>query len=226
MRYIILLFLAGCGPQFTAINWEMPRIQPEAKNTIIQSEVVMQLNTGVETVSKWALLLPKALAAEQAVTSWVVSATSAPGVNFNATFTPSSPTIDISTGLVKLGIVAITQLDDNSVRKCGAVAGSTGNMRCNRAYVQFFTSNAGFLGSGDMPDTIPALIGPNSNALANVSSGTNGLPYTSDSVAISSNRFKINQLTNTTYEVYSDFSNAGDGVYSTTLTIRYAIGKE
>lgn len=206
---------------------------PHDLPAIVQGEVVFNLSTGVQTARSkhplMYLMVNKAYAAtQQAVASTTVTVTVSPGVTFNATFTPSpSVTVNHETGQVLLGTFTITALNDNSVRKCGNAPNSTGNQRCNRAYIRMFTSNNGLLGDGDQPDTAPVLARIVGGVLQNISPATSMSPALLKSANITNNRFRLSQLgTDLSYELYADFSDVGDGSYSTTVTLQYAINKE
>lgn len=203
------------------------------ENAIIQGEINFGMVSGIQTVKQThpfiKLLLNPAIAAEasQAVTVWTVSTTAAAGVTFTATFTPANPVVDVTTGQVKIGTVTITALDDNSVRKCGTTPGSLGNKRCDFAYIRFYTSTSGMLGSGDLPDTAPVLVGKVAATPVSIVAATAVIPYTANQDNITSNRFRLSNMASNAkvYDVYVDFTNVGDGAYSTQLTIQYAIGK-
>lgn len=221
------LLLASCGGGFHANQAGLYIKTQQNRTFIVQAESQLQITTGIQTVKNSHplvnFLLPKAHAVnnEQAVTSFLVSTNVSSGVRFSATFVPENVTLDVSTGMVKLGTVVITELNDNNVRKCGNQPGTLGNKRCNKAYINFYSDTSGLLGSGEFPDTVPLLIGVTESTLQNINSEN---MVQSDN--ITSNRFKLNQLTNSSFEIWADFSGVGDGTYTTRLTVQYAIGLE
>lgn len=237
MNKIILTVLMGlmtaCGGFQANKGVPNPTVPMHNVPAIVQGEITFSLNTGMESVKyrhpMMNLLIDKAYAAgtQQAVASTTVTAVAAPGVTLTATFTPETPTIDVTTGQVKLGHFTITALNDNSVRKCGTAPNTTGTKQCNKAYIRLFTSNNGLLGDGDVPDTATALATVLGGTPTNINAATSLAPALLKTANISSNRFRLTNLGgDVTYELYADFSDVGDGSYSTTVTLQYAINKE
>lgn len=242
---LLSMIVIGCGK--FEVNPPSKEKMPETL-FVVQSAIVSLnsygevafMNRQKEKPTIVGLLLPNAKAQVQA--SGVVSVTySRPGVTsftldttgFMAGSYPSVTGEDLN-----LGSIAVSALDDNSLRVCTGV-GAPSN-KCNRLYIRVFTTGsnisnsitgvAGFINTDMTPSYgLPVLAGSvltplgfNSNANApSVTDAANVLTYT---IPGNMNRVRLTNTGAINFPVKADITNAGAGNYEMRLVVQYALG--
>lgn len=243
LSLISVVFLLGCSEFKSKDHPEKTPPEPmkyfpvaSALISIHAQGDLASLNRKQTTIVK--LLLPQAVAQAQA--SGVVSVTyNNPGAttfvlntsNFMAGSYPQVVGNDL-----QLGDIAVSSLDDNSLRVCTGV-GAPGN-KCNRLYIRVFTlgSNiantitnvAGFINVGGgygidvLAGSVLTPIGFNSNQNASsIVDAANVFTYT---IPGNRNRVRLSDTGAISFPLKADLSNAGSGTYEMRLVVQYALG--
>lgn len=147
----------------------------------------------------------------------------------NVTFTINTSGISpILTGdTLDIGTIAVTSLDTNKLRICGA----NGNQKCGQAVIRIYTQALiawpgvdGFVNTSDGYG-VPVSAG---KTVANLPVGltaVNSANVQTYTIPGNDNRLTIQDFPTPTYKIASDFSNAGAGSYSMTLVIELALAQ-
>jgi hypothetical protein len=162
-------------------------------------------------------LMPSAYAATGSTT---VSYNNAASVNFTinvANFAAGSFNGDT----LSLGYVSLNSLSDNHLKICG----NNSNQKCTQAIIRVYTTGSisGFVNTADSYG-LPVYAGsldPNSAVGLNAAGSVQVQTYT---IPANKNKITIADFPSPSYNVSSDFSNAGSGLYSMTFVVEYALG--
>jgi hypothetical protein len=167
----------------------------------------------------YALIGLLMLTAYAATGSTNVSYNNAASVSFTinvASFAASGFTGDT----LNLGSVALATLSDNHLKICGV----GNNQKCTQAIIRVYTTGTigGFVHSVDSYG-LPVYAGtlnPSSPVGLNAAGSVQVQTYT---IPGNKNKITLVDFPSPTYNVTSDFSNAGSGLYSMTFVVEYAL---
>lgn len=161
-------------------------------------------------------LLPKAYAATGATT---VTYTNAASVSFTINVSNFAAT-GFTGDTLNLGSVALSTIDDNSLKVCGA--GS--NQKCTQAVIRVYTTGSvsGFVNTADAYGA-PVHAGSLNPGSAVGLNTAGAVQVQVVSIAANKNRLKIADFPTPTYNVTSDFSNAGAGNYNMNFVVEYVL---
>lgn len=129
----------------------------------------------------------------------------------------------VTNAVLNFGSIAMTGLTDNDLEVCGPTA----NQRCNNAVIRMYTT--GVAGAGLYNDAgkygmpLTAKLGTNAASAIGLEVANATVVY---SYAIPAGQHAVVQANLSpapTFQMSSDFTNAGAGSYSTTLIIEYGL---
>lgn len=150
-----------------------------------------------------------------------VTYNNAPSVTF--TLNTATLTGGAFTGnILSMGAVTVSALKDNNLKLCGG----GGNQKCTTAILRVYTTGsvAGFVNTSDSPQYgVPVFVSGLNPATALVigSPGVNVDQVTG--IPSSKHTIQLSDFAPTTYNVTSDFSNAGSGTFQMTFVVEYAL---
>lgn len=225
-KIMVLAFLAltACGQQqFQPVTAVIPANGPSTiDDSIVRGVALVTVTTTqVSAFFKFInnLIMPTAIA--QSTASTVVTYNNASAVTF--TINTTALIAGAFTGnTLSLGSVTVSALKDNNLKLCAP----GGNTKCTTAIMRVYTtgSTAGFINTTDTPQygapvfasglnpTTPLIIGSPGTAVQQVTG-----------MASSKHTVQLSDFPTPTYNITSDFSNAGTGSYSTTFVVEYAL---
>lgn len=183
--------------------------------SIVKSRSVLALAVGTSG------LKPQVAAALPTGSSQLpISVISAPSstVTFN---TANLVVPTVTSSVLSLGNIALTQLSDNNLGICG----TNGRTKCTSAVIRMYTTGVAGAGIYNTADEYGAPL----NAGQTSPYATVGLSSTSAAILQtfvipkSMHVLTASSFTNPVYAVQADFSNAGAGSYSTNLVIEYVL---
>ena len=220
---LTLLALTGCG-EFRAIHHlsdEPPVGTPGYDGLIVHSRATFLVThqNGQTVVQRiYSFMIPQAFAANP--TSVPITVVNAP----NASMTVNSSTLTagpITNDILGLGSATITDLRDNQLKVCG-----TGNQKCGTAVIRMYTTGSAGAGLYNTADGYGAPLRAGMGATRSVVGLGAANAAIVQTYTIPSNKNVIRETdfaSPMTYNVDSDFSNAGSGTYTTTLVIEYGL---
>lgn len=220
-----LLALTACGGRsFQPVgNGFVPPNGPSVVDDSIVRGVAVITVTTDQTLAIFKylndLLMSTAFAASTATTT--VTYNNAPAVTF--TINTAALTAGAFTGdTLSLGAVTVSSLKDNNLKLCAP----GGNTKCTTAILRVYTTGsvAGFVNTSDSPQYGAPVFASGLNP-------TTALPLLSPGVAVqqvtgmanSKHTVLLTDFPSPTYNVTSDFSNAGSGSYSMVFVVEYAL---
>lgn len=141
----------------------------------------------------------------------------------NATMTVNTSGIvaALSGDTLDLGEATITNLRDNNLKVCGVHE----DTKCTTALILIYTSGTAAAGMYNSTDGYGVPIVAGLSTLATVGlARANAAVVQTQAIPGNKNQFRDSDFSTTpTYQIESDFSNAGAGSYSTTLVIEYGL---
>lgn len=121
---------------------------------------------------------------------------------------------------LSLGSITLSSLDDNHLKVCGV----GNNQKCLKAIIRAYNSGsvAGFVHQVDNYGAPVYITGLNPSVALGLGSA-NSVQTQTYTIPSNVNRVRLTHFPSPTYAVSSDFSNAGDGAFSMTLVLEYAL---
>lgn len=235
---LISVMLVGCGPGFQALHYDLPPIEtpdPTDDSVVIGRAIVHISNGQIVAFNRKKpfnivdLIMPRAFAYNGSTPpSATVSITYTNAASSNFALTPgavsSSPTLSVDGLTLDFGSVSLGSLDDNALKKCGAVGtqAGTGTQKCNRAVVRVYATGGDadgvFCNTAEVY-CVPMKVNGNSFGVG-VANAQEVLTHT---IPTNVNRLRKSQLATTTWPLAVDMTNAGEGSYSATVVIEYVL---
>lgn len=208
---------AACGSNPPPVG-PVPPVGPQSDGSVVRAVAVVHVSRDAPTFARhvWDLIIPPVCAATG---STVVTYNNAGVTSFALDTTAFTPGSFTGTTL-SIGNVALSALDDNTLKVCGV----GGNQKCLQAIIRVYTTGAtaGFVHDVDGYGA-PVYAG-NLNPSTEVGLNTAGsVQVQVVSIAANKNRLRLSDLPSPTYPVSADFSNAGSGSYSMTFVVEYAL---
>jgi hypothetical protein len=154
--------------------------------------------------------------------SATVTYSNSPAVNFK--IDASALVAGAMTGsTLSLGKVTVSDLSDNALNICG----SNGKTKCTKAIIRLYTTGsiAGFVNTSDSTSYGVPVFASGLNPTTALTLGSPGVTAQQVSIASNTHVLKLSDFTAPTYDITSDFSNAGAGQYSMTLVVEYALSQ-
>jgi hypothetical protein len=224
MKYLIVLVLLlnGCARITNPCNMSTcnaPTIGPSlVDGSIVRATALVEV-ASFHTTAWHNIFFSNAYAASTATT--VVTYNNAPSVTF--TINAAALVAGSFTGdTLSLGSFTITALKDNHLNVCNP----GGNTKCTTAILRVYTTGAtaGFVNTSASPQY-------GNNVFTTGENPATALPLSSPGVAIqtlsgmasSKHTVKLSDFSPTTFSVTSDFANGGDGLYSMSYVVEYAL---
>lgn len=246
MRYIILiaLLLSGCGSSLETTGGYKPGVPQTHNNPDINTNDVVTVRGRVEIsvsnereslAAKFfrSLFFNTAYAATGATTVTYVN-TGVLAFTLNTTNLAASPSFTGDT--LNLGDVVLSNIDDNTLKVCGV----GGNVKCTQAIIRAYTITApadaypstgtvgGFANVSDASDIygVPVYVGTLNPSTAIPYNSSGAVQTQVVTIPVNKKRLKtadFGTVSNRTYPVTADFSNAGTGQYKMRLVIEYIL---
>lgn len=218
---ISLSMLSGCGgaDNGPAASNPLPPIDtPLPDNTVVHGQAVVFVSSTQETAlfKLFNSLMPSAYASTGSV---VVTYNNSASTNF--TINANSLVAGAFTGnTLSLGSVSLATLDDNNLKVCNP----GGNSKCTSAIIRVYNTGslAGFVNTADSY-AAPVYAGTLNPSTALGLNSAGAVQVQTASISGSTHRLTISSFPSPTYNVTSDFSNAGAGSYSMTFVVEYAL---
>lgn len=215
----VWLMLVGCGQgSESPIAAVSPGGETQAPPVQVDGSVVR--GTAVVEVSS-APALALASVDSAATGSAKVTYTNARNVEFQIDASALVPG-GMNGETLSLGHVTVTQLKDNDLKVCGAQQ----NQKCTTAEIRVYTTGAvpGFVNISEIPNYGVPLFASGLNATTAVTLGSPGVAVQRVSNMPANKRVvRLSDFANPTYDVTSDFAEAGAGNYEMTFVVEYAL---
>jgi hypothetical protein len=200
MKYLLLIFLIGCG------NFTPQSIKYKNNNDLVvraTGTIIFGMNAEQDN----------AVSANR-----IVNVNVAADVKFNMDDSNFIIPVDTALDSLDFGILDLTQLRDNNLSVCGV----NNDQKCTRAVIRAYTTNTNGPGLWNDIEGYGAPLSADNNELGLEVGNATIL----QDISISTNKrvIRSGDFTDLTYQIITDFSNAGVGSYSTTIIIEYALG--
>ena len=216
---------SGCAPAKVTVHRNgtaaaLPQVgTPDDDGAVVKGRAIYTVDNERSTALHrfiYGLARPSAYAASG---STPITYTNAGSTNFAinvANFQPG----DYTGSTLSLGSVALSNLNDNSLKVCG----TQGNTKCTKAAIRVYTTGsvAGFVNTSDLygAPVYAGTLNPSQtvglNAVGSVQVQTLTIPS-------SKNTVKLSDFPSPTYSVNADFGNAGSGSYAMTFVVEYVL---
>lgn len=219
--------LAGCSGGFEPahnLSDEPPVGTPGADGLIVHSRATFLIThqNGQTVVQRvYSFVIPQAYAANP--TSTPITVVNAP----NASLTVNTASLTagaITNDILALGSATVTNLRDNQLRVCG----TNGNQKCGTAVIRMYTTGTAAAGLYNSADGYGAPLRAGMGSTRSVVGLGAANAAIVQTYAIPANKNVIRETdfaSPMTYNVDSDFSNAGSGTYTTTLVVEYGLAQ-
>lgn len=215
---LFVVLMAGCGKDASNEGGSnFPVGLPKEDGSVVRGRAEVQVGASQSTamLKLFYKLIPYAYAATGTTT---VTYTNAERVNFtiNTTLFGAS---GFTSDTLNLGSISISSIDDNKLKVCGI----NGNQKCNLAIIRVYTIGTieGFVNTADQYG-VPVYAG-SLNPSMPVGLNSNGSVQVQTVNISNKNRLRLNDFPTPSYEVKSDFSNAGSGDYSMNFVVEYVL---
>ena len=155
-------------------------------------------------------------------TSIPVTVTLAANVQFNLSTSSFNVPSNLFTDTLDFGNLNLTTLRDNNLKVCGG----GGNQKCTQAAIRFYTTGGGtgLWNSGDSYGSPLTVTKSGSSSQSIGLTSSNSAIVSTYTIPSNKNVVKLSDFTGVqSYNIQSDFSNAGSGTYSTTLVVEYIL---
>jgi hypothetical protein len=210
----VFLFLAACSQSSnqseTTPSPASPQPNVQADNAVVRGLAVVEVRTS-----------DVALEAMDTAASTSVVYVNAPSVTFE--IDPSNLVAGNMTGdTLSLGNVKVTALKDNKLDLCG----TSGNQKCTTAEIRVYTTGtvAGFVNTSETPNYGVPVFASGLNPTIALTLGKPGVAVQQlTNIPATKHNLKLSDFPNPTYNVTSDFRDAGSGTYKMTFVIEYAL---
>ena len=206
----LLVFLVGCGGPLTFSSGE--RLNDIGEDVVVRARIVLNINTKEQISLFDTLIINSAWAAAKTHT---ISATLAANVSFDVDFS-NLVVPAITNDLLNFGSSTMIDLKDNHLKVCGV----GGNQKCNVAAIRMYTTGGG-PGLWNAAESMSAPLTTNAGTIGLTS--VNAVIVQSYNIPLNKNAIKLSNFPSPTYNLNADFNDAGDGSYTTDLTIEYIL---
>jgi len=207
----LALALAACAPKH---DDQSPVDNPSPVKTETPDESVVRGSATVTVTSNDISAMANGSA--------TVTYANAPSVNFK--IDASALVAGAMTGnTLSLGKVAVSDLSDNALNICG----TNGKTKCTKAIIRLYTTGtiAGFVNTSDSTSYGVPVFASGLNPTTALTLGSPGVTTQQVTIANNTHVLKLADFTSPSYDITSDFSNAGAGQYSMTLVVEYALSQ-
>lgn len=212
----LFILLAACSHDSGSSTTEAPLAPPPVSQT---DESVVRGTALVEVTTSDSQ--PLSLQAMESTGSSTVVYNNAPAVTFE--IDPSALVAGAMTGdTLSLGHVAVTALKDNNLNLCG----TGGNKKCTIAEIRVYTTGtvAGFVNISETPNYGVPVFASGLNPTTPVTLGSPGVAVQQlANIPANKHKLKLSDFPSPSYNVTSDFSEAGSGSYKMTFVVEYAL---
>jgi hypothetical protein len=220
---LLALSLAGCGGASSPTSSVPPALppigRPQADQSVVHGRAVYAVSSEQQSTAMKLFhhfVFANAYAASGTAT---VSYTNAASTAFSLDVSGFAPT-GFSGHVLSLGKVSVASLSDNNLKVCG----SSSSKKCNQAVIRVYTLGTveGFVNTADNYG-VPVYAGT-LNPASPVGLGSAGsVQVQTHSVGSSKNVMNLADFPTPSYNVSSDFSNAGAGSYFMSFVVEYAL---
>jgi len=235
MKTIILLMLGltSCYNQYHFKARDITQTVPFKDDYVVVGSAFVDINVSNNIVSYkkrnlLSLLLPNALAYVGPTPSSSVNITYTNAASSNFVLTSgsilSSPVLSLDGQTLSFGSITIGSLDDNKLKVCGSIESEavSGSSKCNTAVIRVYAVSGnpdGVFCNTTESYCVPMKVNGNVFGIG-VANANTTITHT---IPNNINRLQKNQLSTTTWPLDVDTTNAGEGNYSVTVVIEYAL---
>ncbi len=240
---LLITFLSACGsfsgvgsdngirgpsfaPQFPSPATGEPTntspVLAETSPVVVRSRAVFVLTSDGSNIEVNALdsSLESRLVSRNQTSSIPVTVTNGPSTSMTLDTSLFIVPTTITTANLNFGSLKISNLSDNDLKHCGA----NKNQKCNTALIRMYTAGVAGAGLYNSEDSygLPITAGQSTKAVVGLGP-ENAVILQSFTIPGEVHNVKLSNFTNPRYGVSIDFTNAGAGIYSTTIVVEYAL---